>query len=375
MELIGLIVFLFAIRFIWNLFQSTINRFEIISEKDVKNIEGKNTIIIYIKGRGALPLSEESNYEVTFVSNVWDITNERESPVFCFIPEFQMNGMYTFKKTMAIPYNRTVIKDWVDLGFIVPEICIFPKSKNRRLKVCLSILNNSNKIVQTYSSITQFYNDSRGYEEIEESKVKFFKIKIQTLVKIAVADEKLDNREGYFISDKIRDFLKDYEGEKRESLKNEMNDLLKQSYTGNSLKKTDLYTLLSFFNKEATQADKYDLIKNCVEMMNIDEEINEKELKIIDEISSYLRLNYKKINELKDIHILKGSSLNFSNPESILGIKSSWSYTDIHSHLKKEFIKWNSRMQNCSNKKERDHIQYMLDLISEMRLKYEKKAG
>ena len=154
-----------------------------------------------------------------------------------------------------------------------------------------------------------------------------------------------------------------------------MNDLLKQSYIDSSFKKMNLYPLLSFFSKEATQADKYDLIKNCVEMMSVDEEINEKELKIVDEISSYLKLDYKKINELKDIHILKGSSLNFSSPESILGIKSSWSYTDIHSHLKKEFIKWNSRMQNCSDEKERDHIQHMLDLISEMRLKYEKKAG
>ena len=286
-----------------------------------------------------------------------------------------MNDMYFFKKTISIPYDKTIIKDWVDLGFIIPEVCIFPKSKNRHLKVCLSILNRSGKMVQTYSSTTQFYNDQKGYEEISKNKVNFFKIKIQSLVKIAVADEKLDNREGYFISDKIREFLENYEGEERESLKKEMNDLLKQSYIDSSFKKIDLYPLLSFFNKEATQADKYDLIKDCVDMMSVDEEINEKELKVVDEISSYLKLNYKKINELKDIHILKGSSLNFSSPESILGIKSSWNDTDIYSHLKKEFIKWNSRMQNCSDEKERDHIQYMLNLISKMRLKYEKKVG
>ena len=107
----------------------------------------------------------------------WDVTGEKKSPVICFIPEFQMNDMYFFKKTISIPYDKTIIKDWVDLGFIIPEVCIFPKSKNRNLEVHLSILNSSGKIVQTYSSPIQFYNDQKGYEEIAENKVKFFKIK------------------------------------------------------------------------------------------------------------------------------------------------------------------------------------------------------
>ena len=283
--------------------------------------------------------------------------------------------MYFFKKTISIPYDKTIIKDWTDLGFIIPEICIFPKSKNRKLEVNLSILNSSSEIVKTYSSRMQFYNDEKGYEEITEDKIKFFKIKIQTLMKIAMADENLDNKEGEFLSKQVREFLENYEGSEKEKLKKEMNALLKQSYIDASFKKIDISSLLSFFNQEATQADKYDLIKDCVDMMSIDGEINEKELKIVDEISNYLKLNYKKINGLKDIHILKGSSLNFSSPESILGINPAWDDTDIHVHLKKEFIKWNSRMQNCSDEKEREHIQYMLDLISEMRLKYEKKAG
>ena len=373
MELIGIIFILVAFHVILELIQSQVNRFEIILEKE--NIKDTKISIISIKGKGVLPLSRESSSEVTFLSTVWDMTDEKNSPVLCFIPGFQMNEMYAFKKKMSIPYDRTIIKDWMDLGFIIPEACIFPKSKNRSLKICLSILNSSGEIVQIYSSTTQFYNDNKGYEEINENKVKLFKTKIQTLVSIAVADGNFDSREGYFISNKIREFLKDYEGEERESLKKELNTLLKQSYVDYSLRKLDLYQLLNFFNKEATQADKYDLIKNCVEIMNVDEEIDEKELKIIDEISNYLKLNYKKINELKDIYILKGSSLSSSSPESILGIQPSWSHTDIQSHLREEFSKWNSRMQNCSDEKEREHIQYMLNLISEIRLKYEKKAG
>ena len=375
METILIIIFLVVIQVVWNVIQSALNCFEITLEKEVKNIDGKDITTIIVKGKGILPLEGSSNPEATFISTVWDITDGKKSPVLCFIPNLQIKGRYFLEKTIPVPYDKTIIKEWTPVGYIFPEACVFPKSKNRHLEVHLSILNNSYKVVQTYSSTIQFYNHQKGYEEITEDKIKFFKIKIQTLMKIAMADEKLDNKEKDFLSKQIEEFLENYEDEEREELKKEMNELLKQSYMDVCFEKMDLSSLLSFFNQEATQADKYDLIQNCVNMMSIDGEINEKELMVIDEISDYLELDYKKVNELKDIHILKGSNLNSSSPESILGIKPSWSDTEIHSHLRKEFIKWNSRMQNCSDKKERDHIQYMLDLISKMRLKYEKKAG
>lgn len=379
MELIGVIICLiiiqFIIQFIWNLFHLKLNHFEITLKTDIKNIENKETSVIYIKGKGSLPLSGEDSSEVTFVSTVWDITKQQKMPILCFIPEFQMKGMYFVKRSFPIPYENPIIKDWVDLGVIIPEVCIFPRSKNRHLEVHLSILNQSGQIIKTYSSTTQFYNAQKGYEEITENKIKLFKITIQILMQISMADGKLDNTEGHFLSEKVEEFLNNYEDEEKVALKRELNALLKNSYVEASSKKIDLHSLLLFFNQNATQADKYELIKNCIDIMNVDKEVDEKELKIIDGISDFLKLDYKKINELKDIHILKGSDISCSSPESVLGIKLSWSHTDIQSHLKKEFIKWNSRMQNCSKESERNHIQYMLDLISEMRLKYEKKAG
>ena len=375
MELLGIIIVLLIIQFIWNLIQSALNRFEITLNTEVKDISNKKLTIICVKGKGILPLNREDSSDATFVSTVWDITDEKKSPVLCFIRDFQINDMYFLKKTIPIPYDKTIIEDWVDLGFIIPEICVFPRSKNRHLEVHLSILNSSGEVVKTYSSMTQFYNDKKGYEEITEDKIKLFKIEIQILMQISLADGKFDKKEGNFLLKKVEDFLKNYKGEEREFLKKEMNDLLKKSYVDTASKKIDLHFLLSFFNQEATQANKYDLIKSCIDMMSIDGEIHEKELKIVDKISNHLELNYKKINELKDIHILKGSSFNFSNPKAIVGIKPSWSNAHIHSHLKEEFIKWNSRMQNYCDEKERKHIQYMLDLISEMRLKYEKKDG
>lgn len=359
------------ISFIWNLICSAFDGFQIRLKTDIKNIGGKKITIIYVKGQGILPVRKDDSSTITYQLTVWDITGGRKSPVLCFMPGFQRNGLYFLEKIIPVPYERTVIKEWVDLGFVFPEVCVFPKSKNRDIEVHMSLLNSFGAVVRTYSSKTQFYNEHKGYEEIKEDKIKILKIKIQILVKIAMADGKFDDKERYFLSKKIEEFLEEF-------LKNdEKNDFIKEimelSYRDSSDK--SLYSLLSFFNEETTKAEKYNLIKTCVEMMCIDKEINEKELEVIDKISDYLNLDYKKINELKDIHILKGSHFKCSTPESVLGISSSWSYTHIHSHLRKEFVKWNSRMQNCSDKKEREHIQYMLDLISEMRLKYEKKAG
>ena len=175
MELIGTIIFIFGIQFIWSLIQTAFNRFEITVEKDITNIDSNNkTTVIHVKGKGILPLSKEESSEATFVTTVWDITEEKESPVLCFFPDFQLNNIYFFKKTMPIPYDKTILQDWMHLGFIIPEVCVFPKSKNRLLKVHFSILNDLGEVVKTYFSTIQFYNDQKGYEEITKDKNKDF---------------------------------------------------------------------------------------------------------------------------------------------------------------------------------------------------------
>ena len=66
-----------------------------------------------------------------------------------------------------------------------------------------------------------------------------------------------------------------------------------------------------------------------------------------------------------------GSSLNDSSSmEVVLGIDSSWDDDKIKTHLRKEFQKWNNRLNTLPAGKERDNAQAMLDSIAKARKKY-----
>ena len=54
-----------------------------------------------------------------------------------------------------------------------------------------------------------------------------------------------------------------------------------------------------------------------------------------------------------------------------LGIDPSWSKEKIRKHLRSEFKKWNSRINNLSDKTERANAQSRLDMISKARELYD----
>ena len=73
---------------------------------------------------------------------------------------------------------------------------------------------------------------------------------------------------------------------------------------------------------------------------------------------------------MKDSLILSFSDT--SSLENILGIDTTWTQEEIKKHLRKEFQKWNNRINTLPEGTERDRAQSMLDNIAEARKKYSK---
>ena len=56
--------------------------------------------------------------------------------------------------------------------------------------------------------------------------------------------------------------------------------------------------------------------------------------------------------------------------EDLLSIDLEWSHEQIREYLRREFAKWNARLNTMAEGPDRDHAQYMLDKIGEARIKY-----
>ena len=107
---------------------------------------------------------------------------------------------------------------------------------------------------------------------------------------------------------------------------------------------------------------KYDALELCHAVMGADGEIAAAEMQFINKIAKELDISSETLKSMKDSVIVDiGSSINDSTSvEAMLGIDSSWDKDKIKTHLRKEFQKWNNRLNTLPAGKERDNAQSML---------------
>jgi hypothetical protein len=125
-------------------------------------------------------------------------------------------------------------------------------------------------------------------------------------------------------------------------------------------------------NEIAEEPQKYEAIELCFDVMAADGVADESELDSIRRIAESLELDYKEIESLHDKRLIElDVELDHqASLESIIGIEEDWSSDQIKSHIRVQYAKWNDRLNNLPEGRERENAQRMLNMISEARKKY-----
>jgi len=130
-------------------------------------------------------------------------------------------------------------------------------------------------------------------------------------------------------------------------------------------------------NKIASKSIKYKLIELCLEVLSADGVATEEELNTLETITKQMGLNYDEVQKLKDKTLVKivtqpSSTTTSATDESIVGLKKNLSNEDAIRFIKKEYRKWNGRLNSLKPGNERDNAQRLLDTLARLRTKYEK---
>jgi hypothetical protein len=137
-----------------------------------------------------------------------------------------------------------------------------------------------------------------------------------------------------------------------------------------------LSEVCSELNEYADNTLKYEALELAHKVMAADGVVDEREMKIIHKVAESLGIDSNELEKIRDKQIVKlQTKADDVDIESLLGIDPSNSKEDIKKQLKKEYIKWNSRINSLSEGEEKDNAQQMLDLIAKARdkLKDDKK--
>jgi tellurite resistance protein len=214
----------------------------------------------------------------------------------------------------------------------------------------------------------------KGYQEEAEHRVEARSLIIKLGVQVAMADGDFADEEGAIIKEWIEKSLTTYNSDNRKKeLKKTYNKAFKDGFAEAKKGTLSISEITEQLNDIASKSQKYEALELCFDVMAADGVADEDELTTIKNISEALNLDYDEIQNMKDLRMITLSTTvdAATNAEAILGIEPDWPNEKIQKHLRKEFTKWNGRINALHEGEERENAQRMLDLIAEARKKYD----
>ena len=219
--------------------------------------------------------------------------------------------------------------------------------------------------------------DEPGYMNEIENADAAKPLMVEIAMQMAMSDGSLDKSEGDIIKKWIKNQIKSVSESKKDELKNRLNNSLESSYEKLS-NGEDISNSIKKFNSLASKNLKYQLIEFCLDVLSADGVADEAELKNLENLTLEIDLNFEEVKRMKDKTLVKiqtkpSSGGQSASDESLIGMDTDLTKDEALQFIKKEYRKWNGRLNTLSPGNERDNAQRMLDALARLREKYEKE--
>jgi uncharacterized tellurite resistance protein B-like protein len=398
MEFIGLIIFFVIVRMILSgifgaadqaLLPSSAKKLLSLSlEKDAKKDEGFT--IYNLNGVGVLPnptamdLSAalylyDSETNLPFLSNFSQTDESPDSRVF--------------RRDVNFGYGAPgqYFPNPVPLSNIILEGIQHPHQGERNINVILYFFDKNYPVIFRDGAMVQgkenliHYSDLKvslsfdepGYMNEIENADAAKPLMVEIAMQMAMSDGSLDKSEGDIIKKWIKNQIKSVSESKKDELKNRLNNSLESSYEKLS-NGEDISNSIKKFNSLASKNLKYQLIEFCLDVLSADGVADEAELKNLENLTLEIDLNFDEVKRMKDKTLVKiqtkpSSGGQSASDESLIGMDIDLTKDEALEFIKKEYRKWNGRLNTLSPGNERDNAQRMLDALARLREKYEKE--
>lgn len=398
MEFIGLIIFFVIVRMILSgifgaadraLLPSSAKKLLSLSlEKDAKKDEGFT--IYNLNGVGVLPnptamdLSAalylyDSETNLPFLSNFSQTDESPDSRVF--------------RRDVNFGYGAPgqYFPNPVPLSNIILEGIQHPHQGERNINVILYFFDKNYPVIFRDGAMVQgkenliHYSDLKvslsfdepGYMDEIKNADAAKPLMVEIAMQMAMSDGSLDKSEGDIIKKWIKNQIKSVSESKKDELKNRLNNSLESSYEKLS-NGEDISNSIKKFNSLASKNLKYQLIEFCLDVLSADGVADEAELKNLENLTLEIDLNFDEVKRMKDKTLVKiqtkpSSGGQSASDESLIGMDIDLTKDEALQFIKKEYRKWNGRLNTLSPGNERDNAQRMLDALARLREKYEKE--
>ena len=348
-----------------------------IRTKEVMRGDNNDLRVISIEARGKITVSSPTN--VQFVCFAEDVSDKSDGEaVISTLSDFKFPNSHAFlsRREFGLLNPEQHFKDWVEVGVMLPDHVVAPKSGQRNFKFTCAMTTTGNLDVTHVSSECRSTLEvsQLGYNELDEKRMEAISLSLDLGVAIAYGDGKLDRSEGQAISEWLRHKLEMFDDETKPKARTQLNDALKASFdkaaAGSLTVKDSLAKLKSSKVRNAVN----DALELSSIVMAADGVIAEHEMAMLRSFAQELGVKLEDLQNIADKHVAGVQSTTTDksevSDESLIGIDPKAEKTAIKKALIDAFGKYNARLQTEKDPARRTYYQDMLNAVARLRKKY-----
>ena len=337
-----------------------------------------------IEIRGLLGMQYQ--VDALLVTSLFDFTDGTNDGVISALDFMREGSTAAYQNIVDLGFLKPDqgFKRWVKAATVYPETITATRSGARKLKAVVRVMrkadlpqiswgihNNSATIFARGQVEFYVHLGTKGYVEAAEEYDSAKALSVGIAVAVATLDGPLNPKEASVIQEWMRHHINQYSRDRQEKLKDRLNNAFKRAFERANAKNLNLDALISDLSKLGLRASNQLLLELLVKVISADNEVTPDEMGMIKNIGSRLGVDIDEIKAMADKAFLDMHvSAVDDSLEGILGIAPDWTKDQILAHLRKEFAKWNGRIQALENEQEKKKAQQMLDAIASARKKY-----
>jgi len=349
----------------------------VIRAKEVMRGDNHDVRVISIEARGKVPVNVATN--VQFVCIAHDVTDKSDGePIVSTLDNFKFpnSSIFQSNREYGVLQPDIYLKDWFEVGLILPDHIVAPKSGKRRLKLTCAMTPVGNiDISFVINHTTDSFEISQiGYNELDEKRMEAISLSLDLGVAIAYGDGKLDRSEGQAISEWLRHKLEMFDDETKPKARTQLNDALKASFDKAAAGSLTVKDSLAKLKASKVRNAVNDALELSSIVMAADGVIAEHEMTMLRSFAQELGVKLEDLQNIADKHVAGAQSTTTDksevSDESLIGIDPKAEKTVIKKALIDAFGKYNARLQTEKDPARRTYYQDMLNAVARLRKKY-----
>ncbi len=348
-----------------------------IRTREVMRGDNNDVRVITIEGRGKLPVNTDAN--VQFAVFAKDVSEDKDGEaIISTLNNFKLPNSHAFLSTREFGLVRPgqYLKDWSEVGILLPDHVVAPKSGQRTLKFFCAMTPTGNlDVTYVNGECTASYDISQlGYNEFDEKRMEAISLSLDLGVAIAYGDGNLDRSEGQAISDWLRNKLEMFDDETKPKARTQLNEALKASFDKAASGQLTITDSIAKLKASKVRNAVNDALELSSIVMAADGVIAESEMAMLRSFAKELGVNMEDLQNIADKHVggAKTGATDKSevSDESLIGIDPKAEKTAIKKALVDAFGKYNARLQTEKDPARRAYFQDMLNAVARLRKKY-----